>query len=776
MIRGARLIQLSLLAFGFMAGAADAPMGVERIARFSPPGYVSKSTGKEGEIRWVQVDFGKSVKIDQVKLFPFLEGYSTGSPGFPVRFKIEASDDPAFKTAAGIADLTATNIPSPQDVVGLYPACGVSGRYVRLTVTRTNKGKLELSKLEVWAGGRDVAENRPVTDSIKGDLGRTLLTRHPRPQGEGVITDNPGNIIPASQWKPVANRAQTPQGGVHLDGGLFETAMRNNIDYLLQAYTVDEMLREFRTRAGKPNPPDLRKPDKFWEEALAGSCAGRFLMGAGNTLRWVDNPELSHRLNQLVDGIEDCRQPDGYIMAYPEDTIFTSERAAYTRAWLTHGLIEAGYAGNQKAFPLLRGYYDWFDSNPYLPELLRRAGQGVQGMIANARMYFTPAGKPEDLQVIQRYFQENYWLKQLAGRETEAIWKYPYDHPHNYLITSLEPYLDLYRATGKKLYLQASQGGWELYHDYWEHVGGSIAICEMDSYPPKSYLLHKHTGELCGSVFWVRYNQCFHLLYPEEEKYVNEIEKSIYNVGLADLVGNRICYHTHLIGKKDMEYKEAHNTCCEGQGTRLYGSLPEYIFTLADDGLFIDLFAPSTIDCQIKGQALKLKMETTFPLQPDVRLILKLSQPTTAKLRLRVPAWAAAKMPILVNGTKVATGKPGHYAVLDRTWSDGDTITFSLPMAFKLTHYEGTERVAGQERYALEYGSILLALTGPVDEKLGATLAQSPGNLLKQLTPKPGQPLHFSIAGDADHEYQPYWQVTNQIFTCYPALSGAISN
>ena len=63
-----------------------------------------------------------------------------------------------------------------------------------------------------------------------------------------------------------------------------------------------------------------------------------------------------------MDGIAECRQPNGYIMAYPEDTIFYSERGAYTRAWVTHGLIEAGYAGNPKAFDLLRGYYDWFDS------------------------------------------------------------------------------------------------------------------------------------------------------------------------------------------------------------------------------------------------------------------------------------------------------------------------------------------------------------------------------------------------------------------------------
>ena len=55
-------------------------------------------------------------------------------------------------------------------------------------------------------------------------------------------------------------------------------------------------------------------------------------------------------------------------MAYPEELILNSERGGYTRAWVTHGLIEAGYAGNPKAFGLLRGFYDWFDQCAYLPE------------------------------------------------------------------------------------------------------------------------------------------------------------------------------------------------------------------------------------------------------------------------------------------------------------------------------------------------------------------------------------------------------------------------
>jgi DUF1680 family protein len=393
-------------------------------------------------------------------------------------------------------------------------------------------------------------------------------------------------------------------------------------------------------------------------------------------------------------------------------------------------------------------------------------------MVADTQMYFTPAGKPEDLQVAQQYFQENYWLEQLAKREDEAIWQYPYDRPHCYLIPSLEAYLDLYRATGAQRYLDASLGGWDLYHDKWEHVGGSIAICEFDIYPPRSYYLHKHTGELCGSAFWTRLNQRFHLLNPEQEKYVNEIEKSIYNVGLANQVRSKgIIYHADLVGRKNFDRTGiAINTCCEGQGTRLYSSLPEYIYSIAADGLYVNLFEASTITWQQAGQSPQLKMLTRFPFKPDVQLRLSLAQPMRSKIRVRIPTWAAAEMPILVNGTPAATGKPGSYQTLDRTWSDGDTISFVLPVNFRLTQYLGLERVPGQERYALEYGPILLALVGPMDEKEGTRIASRPEDLVKQLKPKVGQPLHFSIDGDAEHEYMPYWEVTDQVFTCYPII------
>jgi DUF1680 family protein len=740
-------------------------MGVERVARFTYPGYEA-GAASDNETRWVQVDLGASRPIERVKLFPMVD-WGAHSQGFPARYRIDVSDDAAFQHATALVDRTRADQPNPEDAVTTVPGNEATGRYMRLTATKLRQRRLSLCKLEVWSGGKDAAEGRPISDSVRGNLGVTPLTRPERPLGEGVVTDHPENVIPADRWKPVPYRAQVP-GHVELEPGLLRTAMENNVSYLLGSFTVDEMLRQFRERAEKPNPPGLRPPDSFWDNDLAGSNAGRFLMGAGNTLRWMEQPELRRRVDQLVDGIETCREPNGYVMAYPPDTIFYNERAAYTRSWLTHGLVDAGFSGNPKAFQLLRGYYDWFDRCPYLPELLRRGGQGVQGMIANTETYFTPVGKPEDLQVLQRYFQEDYWLDQLAKRDDRAVWRYPYDRPHCYLLTSLEPYLDLYRATGSKRYLDAAQGGWELYHDKWEHVGGTIAICEGDSYPPHSYYLHRHTGELCGSVFWARYSQRFHLLEPDQEKYAAEIEKVIYNVALANQIGgSAIRYHANLVGHKDLgDHK---NTCCEGQGTRFLGSLPEYPYSVAPDGLYVNLFAPSTVEWKQDKNTLRARMTTQFPYQPEVQLRLSAPRPTRSLLRIRVPSWASAEMPIRVNGKQATVGKPGSYVALSRTWKEGDEVSFTLPVGFRLSRYEGAEQ-GPDDRYALEYGPVLLALLDHAHEQQEARLTLRSSELISRLTPESGKPLHFAVAGDLAHEYVPYWEVQSQVFTCYPIL------
>ena len=55
---------------------------------------------------------------------------------------------------------------------------------------------------------------------------------------------------------------------------------------------------------------------RLWDTDLKGSNAGRFLMGAGNTLRWTEHAGLRAMLNAVVDGVESCRNVSDGMRGY----------------------------------------------------------------------------------------------------------------------------------------------------------------------------------------------------------------------------------------------------------------------------------------------------------------------------------------------------------------------------------------------------------------------------------------------------------------------------
>jgi DUF1680 family protein len=758
--------------------------------------YRSKSVHDPSLATWVQIDLGERIEVEAVELYPASERmypwrdqYYAGE-GFPLRFRIDASDDPEFVHPRLIADLTAADFPDVGDNITRFSTAKVHARYVRITATKLRPVQiipaadahfgmskdspdfsLTIAKIGVVSDGKDFAVGCRVTGdpaySSAEELGQ--LTRASREDEEQIHWDNPHHVTDSNSWKPVKCAARTPITGVTLGDGVFRTAMEKNIEYLLESYSTEDLLRQFYERAGKITGYVPNDNSRFWEEDLAGSNAGRFLMGAGNTVRWIEHPELNRRIHAVVEGIDACKEPNGYMMAYPADTIFYSERAAYTRAWLTHGLLEAAYSGNAKALPLLRGYYDWFnDQTGILPELLRGAVQGGQGMIANTRVSLSPIGKPADAQVIQRYFEEPAFLAGIAQKEERQIWQYPYDRPHCYLLTNLEAYLDLYLATGERRYYDSVLGAWELYQKNWEQPGGSISIIEFQRDPPGSNYLHQELGELCGSSFWVFLSQRFHHLHPDDERFVSEIEKSIYNVGIANQDGAYgLRYHTHLEGFKEKSTRI--NSCCEGQGTRLLGSLPEHIYSLAEDGIYLNLFEPSTITWENMGRSLKLIQKTRFPDDLSVVCSLEMESPAQATIRVRVPSWAWQDMELSVNGQSVGKGKPGTYFPLSRLWSSGDTIAFTLSARFRASKYLGADQIPNATRFSLEYGPLLYAITGK--SKIVLDQFSSFQDFIASLDPVEGQPLHYRIRGNAAVTVMPYWQVDKEEFTCFPAIA-----
>ena len=88
-------------------------------------------------------------------------------------------------------------------------------------------------------------------------------------------------------------------------------------------------------------------------------------------------------------------------------------------------------------------------------------------------------------------YGEPWWLQGLAALDLTVIGHKTY-FSHNYQLTAVEAYADMFILTGESLYLDALMGAWAMHRDPlrgWIHVGGSLAINEGDIYEPGSFWL-----------------------------------------------------------------------------------------------------------------------------------------------------------------------------------------------------------------------------------------------------------------------------------------------
>lgn len=582
----------------------------------------------------------------------------------------------------------------------------------------------------------------------------------------------------------VPTKEYRPMSGVILKDGLFKDLFVNNQEYLLQSFSVNDMLHTFYTRAGKPAPERDQPEVPFWEGELEGSNAGRFLMGAGYTLCFEENEALRERLNKMVDGIAECAEADGYCMGFPKSHMGIMERINYTRTYVNRGLVAALAAGNQKAGDILRAQQHWFHDYPHKFKIME-LHLPWQGMLADTDASMSAVGTEEDIRCAEMAYVKKQWLERIANGDASAIWKYPNDSAHSNELIAFFSYAQLYLLTGNQLYLQTVLSVWDMFRKYWMHEGGTIALCEehdnSHSYFPNSRPItpDMHTGEICPSVMWIMLNDVLLQLDPENEEYAAEIERSMYNAMLPAQGGSKgIRYHSFLHGRKDQA--TARNTCCEGTGTQLFGILPSLVYRLHndDDGATVHLFTSAELKHSTPNGSYRIEMITNFPTEDDVALTVTTDKPMSFPLRIRVPGWMEGQMEILCGEELVATGNPGSYITIDRVWEGETKLSFRLKHTLKALRYQGVSTVRGYERYALMDGPILMAVTGPFTD-LAEELVGG-GN--RHFDPRSAwNHRHWIIDADPEkpesffsnpaYTIKPYYLVGDkEDFTCYPLV------
>ncbi len=570
----------------------------------------------------------------------------------------------------------------------------------------------------------------------------------------------------------IPDKLFTPLHGVHLTGGLLRQVFDDNIAFI-QRLDMDRMRYWFDIKQGR-EPQAERYPGHF-EDNLKGQTASQYLMGAGNVLRWEEHQTLRDGVTQVIDFITEAAENDGFLMPVDKFHFAYREYPHYVRIWLTYGLIAAARGGDKRAFPLLRRWQDWFNRCPDLP-VIKYLELAFQGVVASTSVFATEIGCNQDMDICRQYYEETWRLAQFIAHERDAVHirhqhgKEP--HSHGSELEAFEGYLDLYRYSGAPYILNAVMGCWDLYKQDWQHPGGGIVMCEAspEAYPGCNlfYTSH-HYNELCCSSFWLHMNQRLHRLFPDEEKYVFEVEQSLYNVAIANQNGGKdIRYFAYLDDHKMTP--ERLNHCCSGVGTRIFGSLPEYLFTLNGDTLSCDLYGQAELDWESTHQLIHVTETSDYPYDGRVSVAFTMASPQEFTLRIRIPQYATTKVQILLNGQSLAEGDPGSYVALYRQWQPGDIITLDIPMQFAAHPYNGACEVEGFERCAYTYGPLLMAIVGERNHELGIIVEGNAEEFISKLRPT-NQPLHYSVEGQPDLAVVPYLEIQEEGFSCFPMFS-----
>ena len=128
--------------------------------------------------KWVQVDLGQVLPIEEFRLIPArpIDFADTPGFGFPLRFRIDISDEPTFAAPQSISAKTGEDYKNVGDNPVPFPASGKHGQFVRVTATRlwerTSDYVFALSELQVMVNGTNAALGVVVSalDSIEEGL------------------------------------------------------------------------------------------------------------------------------------------------------------------------------------------------------------------------------------------------------------------------------------------------------------------------------------------------------------------------------------------------------------------------------------------------------------------------------------------------------------------------------------------------------------------------------------------------------------------------------
>ena len=599
-----------------------------------------------------------------------------------------------------------------------------------------------------------------------------------------------------------------PFGDVQLLDGPLKSARDLNLEVLMK-YDVDRLLAPYRKEAGLEMKA---KPYPNWD-GLDGHIAGHYLSAMAMNYAATGMEECRERMEYMLAELKEVHSahtknhPEwgtDYIGGFPgSDALWSSfkkgEFGIYFGAWAPFYNLHKMYAGLRDAWvfcgyedakEMFLAFSDWAISltsgltDEQMQAMMRNEQGGMNEVLADA---YAVSGDKKYLDAARR-FSHLQMLDPLSQGVDNL------DNLHaNTQVPKAQGFERIGELSGDQKYKDAGRF-------FWETVTGNRSLAfggnsRREHFPPvEAYIdfLNDNDGpESCNTYNMLKLTQSLFRMEPKSE-YADYYERAVFNHILSTQHPEHggYVYFTSVRPRHYRVYSAPGEAmwCCVGTGMENHGRYGQFIYTHADDALYVNLFVASELNWRDRGVV--VRQETGFPYAETSRITIAKGKGEFV-LKVRKPSWVAdGAFAVKVNGKKVSAeaGADGYVSV-DRKWKKGDVVDVDFPM------HTSVVQLPNEPQYvAFMHGPIVLGMKTGTEDLLGLIaddgrwsqyaageylpvdkapmLLYGNKDLADCLVPVEGKPLHFKFEGidvlnPIEGELQPFYTIHDARYMMY---------
>lgn len=568
---------------------------------------------------------------------------------------------------------------------------------------------------------------------------------------------------------------------VRLNTNEFATR-RQYIKVYLASFDVNRLMHTFKHNAGIASHTE---PLGGWEAedcGLRGHFTGHFLSACAKYAFADQDQVLDSKASEIVDIMESCAQPNGYVSAFGEDQLDLLESEENRKVWapyytlhkIMQGLIDCHvYLGNLKALKIalnlalyIHGRFTklsfWKIDGILRCTRLNPANE-FGGMGDALYSLYDLTGSAEILELAQ-LFDKDYFVGRLANGQDVLADLHANTHlpmiiaaMHRHDITGEEHYraaaLHFYECLKGRTFANGNssskaaapvEGGVSEKSEHWGGFGRlEDALTGGES---ESCCAHNTERILERLLSWS--GAVEYLDHMESLKYNAILNSASSQTGLSQ-------YHQPMGSGATKAFSSAHDSfwCCTASGIEAMSELQKNIWFKSENMLLLNAFISSTVEW---SEHTSIVQHTGFPDGLASTLVIETLIPVTLALILKVKSVKAVK----INSVPVELEHNNGYIVIQREFHDRDIIEIEIAAELHLVPLQGSDRMA-----AVMYGSILLAQLG--EKTILKGIAE--GNLHEKIVRIPQEQLAFAAESEQGDQVRfiPLFRVEEEQYSVY---------